>query len=185
MPTPLIEDPLFEELIDPTASIERLGGDGVWAEGPAWIPSQQAVIWSDIPNNRIMRWTEEGGVEVDRTDVEFTNGRTLDLEGRLVVCSHGHRRIERAEPDGTITPLATHYEADGFRVDRTDHVFTSAEDGIHVLTPEGRRIGKIPLPEVTSNCAFGGPEGNDLLITASTALYRVRTKTTGASRPLP
>lgn len=303
MATPLIEDPLFERLIDLESSIENLGSGCVWSEGPAWIPRQQAVIWSDIPNNRIMRWTETGGIEVDRTDVEFTNGRTLDLEGRLVVCSHGHRRIERVEPDGTITALATHYQgarlnspndvvvksdgsiwftdppygilsdreghaaepelpgcyvfrlepasgeltivtdllvhpnglafsvdesilyvsdtsgsndpeghhhimvfdvvdgrtlsnprvfaeitpglADGFRIDRSGHLFTSAEDGIHVLTPEGRRIGKIPIPEVTSNCVFGGPDGSDLFVTASTSLYRVRTKTTGAPRPLP
>ncbi|HLF42417.1 MAG TPA: SMP-30/gluconolactonase/LRE family protein [Acidimicrobiia bacterium] len=303
MATPLIEDPLFERLIDPQAPIENLGSGCVWSEGPAWIPRQQAVIWSDIPSNRIMRWTETGGVEIDRTNVGFTNGRTLDLDSRLVVCSHGHRRIERVEHDGTITALATHYQgarlnspndvvvksdgsiwftdppygilsdgegdateselsgcfvfrfepasgvltvatdllvhpnglafsvdesilyasdtsrsidpagnhhimafdvegdssltnprvfaeispglADGFRVDRTDHVFTSAEDGIHVLTPEGHRIGKIPLPEVTSNCVFGGPDGNDLFITASTSLYRIRTKTTGAPRLSP
>jgi gluconolactonase len=74
--------------------------------------------------------------------------------------------------------------ADGFRVDRTDHIFTSAGDGIHVLNPEGRRIGMIPIPEVTSNCVFGGPDGTDLFITASTSLYRVPTRTTGASRPV-
>ncbi|MEX1126533.1 MAG: SMP-30/gluconolactonase/LRE family protein [Acidimicrobiia bacterium] len=290
-------------MIDPTAPIEFLGGGCVWSEGPAWIPRQRAVVWSDIPNNRIMRWSEGKGVEVDRTDVEYTNGRTLDLEGRLVVCSHGHRRIERVEHDNTITPLAIHYQgarlnspndvvvksdgsiwftdppygilsdreghaadpelpgcyvfrfepasgaltiatdllvhpnglafsvdesvlyvsdtsgsndpegnhhimafdvengrtltnprvfaeitpglADGFRVDRTDHIFTSAGDGIHVLTPEGRRIGRIPIPEVTGNCVFGGPDGNDLFVTASTSLYRIRTRTTGAPRPRP
>ncbi len=301
MSTPIIEDHSFEELIDPTVTVERLGGDCVWAEGPAWLPDHEAVIWSDVRRNRIMRWTEAAGVEVEQTDVEFTNGRTLDLEGRVVVCSQGHRRIERVEHDGTITPLVSTYQGarlnspndvvvksdgsiwfsdppygiltseeghaaepdlpgcyvfrfdpatgdttivtdllvhpnglafsvdesvlyisdssgavdpagnhhimafdvengselhnprvfaeitpglpDGFRVDRTGHVFTSAGDGIHVLTEEGNRIGKIPIPEVTSNCVFGGPDGTDLFMTATTSLYRVRTRTTGAPRP--
>ena len=301
MSTPIFEEQSFEELIDPAAIVERLGGDCVWAEGPAWLPDRQAVIWSDVRRNRIMRWTESGGVEVEETDVEFTNGRTLDLEGRVVACSQGHRRIERVEHDGTVTPLVATYEGarlnspndvvvksdgsiwfsdppygiltneeghaadpelpgcyvfrfdpqiggltivadllvhpnglafsvdesvlyisdtsgavdpagnhhimafdvindttlrnprvfaeitpglpDGFRVDRTDHVFTSAGDGIHVLTKDGGRIGRIPVPEVTSNCVFGGPDGTDLFMTATTSLYRVRTRTTGAPRP--
>jgi gluconolactonase len=72
---------------------------------------------------------------------------------------------------------------DGLRIDETGHVFTSAGDGIQVFTAEGRRIGKIPVPEVTSNCVFGGPDGTDLFMTATTSLYRVRTRTKGAPRP--
>jgi gluconolactonase len=73
--------------------------------------------------------------------------------------------------------------ADGFRVDRDGNVWTSAGDGVHVYDPHGVRLGRIPVPEVTSNCAFGGPEGNDLFMTATSSLYRIRTKTTAGPRP--
>ena len=93
------------ELVSPDATPERLGGGATWSEGPLWLPADEAVIWSDIPGNRILRWSAATGeVTVDRTGVEFTNGRTLDLEGRVVTCSHGRRAIER---DGEV--LVDHY----------------------------------------------------------------------------
>jgi gluconolactonase len=99
-----IDDPALLDLIEPDAAVERLG-DGsivaVWSEGPLYLPDDDAVIWSDIPGNRILRWNAgTGQVTVDREQVEFTNGRALDLQGRVVACSHGRRGIERTEPDG-------------------------------------------------------------------------------------
>jgi gluconolactonase len=93
------------DLVDPGAAPERLGGGATWSEGPLWLPADNAVIWSDIPGNRILRWSAATGeVTVDRAGVEFTNGRTLDREGRVVTCSHGRRAIER---DGVV--LVGHY----------------------------------------------------------------------------
>jgi gluconolactonase len=98
------------DLLDPGAVPERLGGGATWSEGPLWLPADDAVIWSDIPGNRILRWTAATGeVTVDRTDVEFTNGRTLDREGRLVTCSHGRRAVERTGAAGTPEVLVDHY----------------------------------------------------------------------------
>ena len=70
--------------------------------------------------------------------------------------------------------------ADGFRVDVHGNVWTSAEDGIHVIAPDGRRLGRLPIPERTSNCVFGGPDGDRLFITASTSLYMIDVGTRGA-----
>lgn len=106
----LVEDPKFTELVDLGSGLERLGGGATWSEGPLWLPAENAVIWSDIPGNRILRWSATTGeVTVDRTDVEFTNGRTLDRQGRVVACSHGRRAVERTEPDGTTAVLVDRF----------------------------------------------------------------------------
>jgi gluconolactonase len=106
-------------LIQPGAQLERLHTGMAWAEGPVWLPDTGAVRWSDIPNDRILQFdAATGRVDVYRAAVEFTNGRTLDLEGRVVQCSHGRRRIER-DVDGVVTPI----------VDRWDEVrFNSPND---------------------------------------------------------
>ena len=75
--------------------------------------------------------------------------------------------------------------ADGFRVDRDGNVWTSAGDGVHVYDPDGARLGRIPVPEVPSNCAFGGPDGSQLFIAPTSSLYRIDTLTLAADRPLP
>jgi gluconolactonase len=71
--------------------------------------------------------------------------------------------------------------ADGFRADTEGNIFTSARDGIHVLSPDGRQLGRIPVPEVTANCVFGGPDGTTLFITATTSLYAIETAARGAT----
>jgi gluconolactonase len=105
-----VRDERVTTLIDPAVEVERLGGDAIWSEGPVWLPEDEAVIWSDVPNNRILRWTERTReVTVERTDVEYTNGRTLDVKGRVVACSHGRRAVERTEADGTNRVLVDRY----------------------------------------------------------------------------
>ena len=103
------DDALFA-VVDPAAELERLGGGCTWTEGPVYLPDSEMVLCSDIPNNRIMGWSAAGGFSVHRADVEFTNGHTLDLEGRLVSCSHGNRRIERTEHDGSIVTVVDRYQ---------------------------------------------------------------------------
>ena len=120
----VVEDERLLDLLAPGTTAHWLGGDATWSEGPLYLPEQDAVIWSDIPGNRILRWdAATGEVGVDRTDVEFTNGRTLDLEGRVVACSHGRRGIERTEPDGT-----THTLVDRWTSPRGEVPFNSPND---------------------------------------------------------
>ncbi len=94
----VVDDERMLDLVDVGEVAQWLGGDAAWSEGPVYLPVEDAVIWSDIPGNRILRWDAvTGEVSTHRSDVEFTNGRTLDLEGRVVACSHGRRGLERTE----------------------------------------------------------------------------------------
>lgn len=293
----------FESIVPPSARLRRLATGTAWSEGPVWLPSEAALLWSDIPNDRVLRWSPTGGVAEFLAPARFQNGHTLGLDGELLACSHGERRIERLYPtggwssvvdryrgvrlnspndlvvksDGTIwftdppygidsdleghkadseigdclvfrydpaaetldavtdlmdqpngiafspdetvlyvsdtsaarDPAGNHHIvafdvidgrslanprvfyvaepglADGFRVDEHGNVFTSAADGIHVVDADGTLLGRIPVPEVASNCAFGGEDGKRLFITASTSLYAIDVAVRGAVRDRP
>ncbi|HEX4092916.1 MAG TPA: SMP-30/gluconolactonase/LRE family protein [Trebonia sp.] len=290
----------MSSLLAPGAALERLYTGTVWAEGPVWLPDEGALRWSDIPNNRIMQYhADDGRTVVYREDVEFTNGRTLDLNGAVVQCSHGRRAVER-EADGQVAVLVDRWQgkrlnspndvvvaadgsvwftdppygiisnregrmadpeyggcyvfrldegsseltakitdmiepnglafspderilyvsdtgslrdgsaprhiraydvvagdcvngrvfaeiavgvSDGFRVDEAGRVWTSTGDGVLVFAPDGERLLHVPVPEKVANVCFGGPDGQDLYIAASTSLYRIKTNTRNAPRP--
>jgi gluconolactonase len=105
-----IHDDRFRRLIVPTSSLEELYSDCRWAEGPVWFADLGCLIWSDIPNERMLRWVESGGVSIFRSSSNFANGNTRDRQGRLVSCEHGTRRVTRTEIDGSITVLADSFE---------------------------------------------------------------------------
>lgn len=93
--TPIIKD----------AQLEQLCTGAVWSEGPVWIKEDDSVLWSDIPNNRILRWSEKNGMTTWREQAEFTNGHTRDLNGDLLHCSHGHRAVMRTRlENGRLDP---------------------------------------------------------------------------------
>jgi gluconolactonase len=287
-----IIDERFRRLIRTSARVERLYDKCRWAEGPAYFPAHQCLIWSDIPNNRMLRFDEDtGSVTIFRRPSGYSNGNTLDRIGRLVTCEHGPRRVTRTEHDGTLTVItdrfngrrynspndvvvksdgslwftdptygidsnyegeqaeseldgshvyrvdptsgavtqvvddfvrpnglafspdekvlyiadsgATHQKDgprhirkftvnangslsggevfvattlglfDGFRVDESGRLWTSAIDGVHCYEPGGNLIGKILIPEPVANIVFGGPKRNRLFICATTSLYAV------------
>jgi gluconolactonase len=289
-------------LLAPNASLERLYTGTVWGEGPVWLPDIGALRWSDIPDNRIMQYhADDGRTVVYRTEVEFTNGRTLDLDGAVIQCSHGRRAVEReidgvpvvlvdrwqgkrlnspndvvVASDGSIwftdppygiisnregrmadpeyggcylfrfdehsdelTAMVTdmvdpnglafapdervlyvsdtgwvrdksaprHIRAydvvdgacvngrvfaeidegwpDGFRVDEAGRVWSSSGDGVRVFAPGGELVLHVPVPERIGNLCFGGPDGDDLYIAATSSLYRIKTTTRNAPRPRP
>ncbi|MGH8674250.1 MAG: SMP-30/gluconolactonase/LRE family protein, partial [Burkholderiales bacterium] len=83
------------------AKVERLFTGCRWAEGPVWFGDARSLVWSDIPNNRMLRWDEESGaVGVFRKPSNYANGNTRDRQGRLLTCEHGGRRVSRTELDG-------------------------------------------------------------------------------------
>lgn len=93
------------------AKVERIATGMRWSEGPVWFGDGRYLLWSDIPNNRIMKWEEEtGAVSVFRKPSSNSNGNTRDRQGRLVTCEHDSRRVTRTEYDGSITVIADKFE---------------------------------------------------------------------------
>ena len=116
-PDPSVEviDSRFAQYKIGNAVIERLWTGSRWAEGPVWFGDGGYLLWSDIPNNRILKWQEATGlVSVYRKPANHTNGHTRDRQGRLVSCEHGTRRVTRTEYDGTITVLIDNFEGKRF-----------------------------------------------------------------------
>jgi gluconolactonase len=297
-----MEVPVVSLLLAHGASLERLYTGTEWGEGPVWLPGLRALRWSDIPDNRIMQYhADTGQTIVFRAEAEFTNGRTLDLDGAVVQCSHGRRAIEREteegpvvlvdrwqgkrlnspndivvasdgsiwftdppygiisdregrmaaaeyggcyvfrfdEQRGELTAMVTdmvhpnglafasderilyvsdtgwvrdksgprHIRAydvvdgrcvdgrvfteiddgvpDGFRVDEAGRVWSSSEDSVRVFAPDGQLVLQVPVPERIGNLCFGGPDGHDLYVVATSSLYRIKTTTRNAPRPSP
>jgi len=295
-----VHDERFRILADENAPLRKLFGGTVWAEGPVYFSDARMLLWSDIPNNRMLRWVDGLGTDEFRRPSNFSNGNTRDREGRLVTCEHLGRRVSRTEHDGTITVLADRYQgkrlnspndvvvksdgsvwftdpdygimsnfegkkseseigknlvyridpsngrvdavcddfdkpnglafspdekllyiadtghsereggahhirvftvgegghlsggtvfteikpglADGFRADVEGNIWTSAGDGVHCYDPAGRLLGKVLVPEVVANVAFGGEGGRTLFIAASTSLYAIALSVRGAAR---
>ena len=102
----IIDEGFRSLILNPaTVHIEKLWSDGRWTEGPAYFPAHRALIWSDIPNNRMLRWTETGLTETFCMPSNYSNGNTVDRQGRLISCEHGTRRVTRTEHNGCITWL--------------------------------------------------------------------------------
>jgi gluconolactonase len=310
-------DPALDNLISPTAKVEKIAGNFGFTEGPLWVRRDGSLLFSDLPNNAIMQWTQDGKVRVFRKPVfpgPFpegaligSNGLTLDPEGLLIAAEHGNRRITRTEVvrnrepvyDGPVTVLADRYDGkrlnspndvigkrngdiyftdptglyraypqaaegtanppkqeldfnglyrittagklellakdipypnglafspdekklyvsssrpekkwmiydvkpdgsiangkvfldmtkepgegvpDGMKIDEEGNLYATGPGGVLVVSPKGKHLGTIQLPEVPSNCAFGDADGQTLFITARTSVYRIRLKVPG------
>ena len=290
-------DPSFNRYRLPLAKVERIATGCRWAEGPAWLGDTRSLVWSDIPNNRMLRWDEEtGATSVFRKPSNYANGHTRDRQGRIVSCEHGGRRISRTEHDGTVTTVADSFQGkrlnspndlvvksdgsiwftdptfgilgwyegakatpespmnvyrvdasgaielaieginqpnglafspdekilyvvesrsdprkilaydivdgrkavngrvfidagpgtpDGFRVDVDGNLWCgwgmgeAGLDGVHIFNPDGKRIGRIDLPERCANLCFGGVHRNRLFMAASTSVYSLYVNTQG------
>ncbi len=292
-------DPEFEECFIGHVRVERLWTGARWTEGPAWFAAGRYLLWSDIPNNRILRWDEtDGSVSVFRQPSNNANGHSVDAQGRLISCEHLTRRVTRTEHNGTISVIADSYNGkrlnspndvvvksdgsiwftdpsygilmdyegdraeseigachvyavspdgqirivaddyhkpnglafspdeaflyiadtgvthlkdgpkhirrhkieadgslsggdvfaecteglfDGFRFDRAGKIWSSAADGVHCLSADGRLIGKVRIPELVSNVCFGGLKLDRLFICGTSSLYSVYLNVNGVS----
>ena len=116
------------------AGIERIATGCRWAEGPVYFAASGTLLWSDIPNNRMLRWLEEDGhVSVFRSPSNFANGNTCDREGRLVTCEHDSRRVTRTEHDGSITVLIDTYQ--GRRLNGPNDLIVASDGAIWFTDP--------------------------------------------------
>ena len=102
-------DPAFSRFVMGNAPVKKLATGFDWVEGPVWFGDAGSLLFSDIPNNKILRWTPGLGLSTYREPSNFANGHTRDREGRLVSCEHGLRRVTRTEHDGRITVIADSY----------------------------------------------------------------------------
>lgn len=298
-----IIDDRFRALVFGNVHLEKLWTGARWTEGPVWFPAGRYLLFSDIPNDRVLRFDDtDGSVSTFLQPAQNHNGHTRDHEGRLVSCEHRGRCVSRVEHDGRRTILADRFEGkrlnspndvvvksdgsiwftdptygidsdyegdaakseigashvyridpgtgevravatdfvkpnglafspdesllyvsdtgvshvsdgprhlrvfdvapdgaslrnsrlfstcalgvyDGFRVDTKGHLWASAGDGVHCLSPEGQLIGRIRVPEVVSNVCFGGPKLNRLFICGTTSLYAIYVNARGAGWP--
>jgi gluconolactonase len=125
-------DPRFKVNGDETP--ERLYQGCRWAEGPVYFPAHRSLVWSDIPNDRMLRWDEvTGAVGPFRQPAGYTNGNTLDAQGRLVSCQHGERRVIRTEHDGSTTVIADRYQ--GKRFNSPNDVVVRSDGSIWFTDP--------------------------------------------------
>lgn len=133
-PAIVILDKRFEKYIQSNAAVERLWTGGRWVEGPVWFGDGRFLLFSDIPNNQILRWTEETGeVSIFRAPSNFANGNTRDKQGRLITCEHDTRCITRTEVDGKIITLTDRYQ--GKRLNAPNDVVVHSNGSIWFTDP--------------------------------------------------
>jgi len=160
IPDPSIQvvDPSFAKYRVNSAAVERLTTGYRWCEGPAWFGDGRYLIWSDIPNNRIMRWDEEtGAVSVFRKPSNYGNGNTRDRQGRLVTCEHDARRVTRTEYDGSITVILDRF--DGKPLNSPNDVVVKSDDSVWFSDPPFGILGNY--------------EGHTAAVELPTNVYRV------------
>jgi gluconolactonase len=127
-------DPRFRKLAFPNVHVEELWTGCRWAEGPAWFAAGRYLVWSDIPNDRMLRWDEtDGSVSVFRQPAMNTNGHTVDLQGRLVSCEHRGRCVSRTEHDGSRSVLVS--QVDGKRLNSPNDVVVKSDGSLWFTDP--------------------------------------------------
>jgi gluconolactonase len=160
-PNVVIMDPSFAKYRIMQSSVERLFTGCRWSEGPAWFGDGRYLLWSDIPNNRILKWEEETGAVSTFRRGNNSNGNTRDRQGRLVTCEHDSRRVTRTEYDGTITVLADSYN--GKQLNSPNDVVVASDGAIWFTDPPfgilGYYEGHVAPSELTPAIYRIDPDG--------------------------
>jgi len=171
-PDPAIKilDPSFTKYRVNSAKVERLGTGYRWSEGPAWFGDGRYLLWSDIPNNRILKWEEEtGAISVFRKPSNNANGNTRDRQGRLLTCEHDARRVTRTEYDGTITVIAERFE--GKPLNSPNDIVCKSDGSIWFTDPPfgvlGFYEGHRATPELPTNVYRVDPGTGRLAVVAA------------------
>lgn len=170
-PDPLIKiiDPSFTKYRLNLAKVERIAAGMRWSEGPVWFGDGRYLLWSDIPNNRIMKWDEEtNAVSVFRKPANHANGNTRDRQGRLLTCEHETRRVTRTEYDGSLTVIAEQYE--GKPLNSPNDLVCKSDGSIWFTDPPfgilGFYEGKVAPQELPTNVYRWDPHSKKLAVVA-------------------
>lgn len=126
-------DSRFSTYVLGNAPVKQLATGFDWVEGPVWFGDANCLLFSDIPNNKIMRWSPDDGISTYREPSNYSNGHTRDLQGRLISCEHGTRRVTRTEYDGSITVLSDSFE--GKRLNSPNDVVVKSDGSIWFSDP--------------------------------------------------
>jgi gluconolactonase len=129
-----IFDERFKTILLSDSKLEKLATGATWSEGPAYLEAEDAVVWSDIPGNRLLKFSHEDGLSEFLKPSHFQNGHTLDLEGRLLACSHGERAVVRLEHDGAWTNLVGHHA--GKRLNSPNDIVVKSDGTIWFTDPD-------------------------------------------------
>lgn len=164
-----VVDDRFQALVLPNVHVDTLFDGGRWLEGPVWVPAAKHLLFSDIPNNRVMRWDAGSGhVSVFEQPSHFANGHTRDRQGRVLACEHQTRRVTRFEHDGSVTVIADSYR--GMRLNSPNDLVEGPDGAIWFTDPtygilteyEGGRCDS----EIGSHTVYRvGLEGAEAVIT--------------------
>ncbi len=123
----------IHQILTPESRLEKIAGGFRFTEGPVWNRKENALYFSDIPANRIYRWTPQTGPQIFREPSGKSNGLTRDLQGRLIACEHANRRVSRTEPDGSTLPLADHYQ--GKRLNSPNDIVVRSDGSLFFTDP--------------------------------------------------
>ncbi len=126
-------EPEFNRFVLGNAPVQQLATGFDWTEGPVWFGDANCLLFSDIPNDRIVRWMPEVGISTYRSPSNYANGHTRDREGRLISCEHGERRVTRTEHDGSVTVLADSFN--GKRLNSPNDVVVKSDGSIWFTDP--------------------------------------------------
>ena len=130
----VVRDPRFDRLVPTESELVRLADRTKWAEGPVYVPDEDALVWSDIPNDRVLRWSgRDGSVRELYHPADFANGHTLDHDGTILACEHGTRRVARYERDGRRTTVVDRFE--GKRLNSPNDIIVASDGAIWFTDP--------------------------------------------------
>lgn len=163
-------DPRFDALLRPDSKLVKHWTGSIWAEGPVYFSEGDYLLFSDIPNNRMMRWHDQEGMSVFREPANYTNGHYRDLEGRLISCEHGGRRVSRTEKDGSLSVLVNNYK--GKKLNSPNDVVVKSDGSIWFTDPPygilSNHEGYQANSELGHCYVFRyDPKSNDLSVVAS------------------